>query len=53
MIQGMVGGRGLGVACGHIKAFDLFLFPHQTKICSEGLQGRHTFKYAGENTDYW
>ena len=29
MIQGMVGGRGLGVACDHIKAFGLFLFPHQ------------------------
>ena len=30
-IQGMMGGCGLGVACGHIKAFGLFPFPHQRK----------------------
>ena len=41
IIQGMTGGRGLGMACGHIKAFGLFPSPHQTKICAEGLQGQH------------
>ena len=41
IIQGMMGGRGWGMAYGHIKAFDLFPFPHQRKICTEGLQGRH------------
>ena len=39
IIQGMTGGHGLGVACGHIKALGLFPFPHQRKICAEGLQG--------------
>ena len=39
----MTGRCGLGVACGHIKAFGFLPFPHQ--ICAEGLQGRH----AGEN----
>ena len=36
-----MGGHGLGVAYGHIKAFGLFPFPHQRKVCVEGLQGRH------------
>ena len=31
----------MGVACGHIKGFGLFPFPHQRKLCAEGLQGRH------------
>ena len=31
----------MGMACGHIKAFSLFPFPYQRKICTEGLQGRH------------
>ena len=43
--KGIMGGNGWGVACGHIKAFGLFPFPHQRKICTEGL-----FKYARENT---
>ena len=47
IIQGMSGGRGLGVACGHIKAFGLFPFPHQRRICSEGLQGRHALSMLG------
>ena len=37
----MTGGRGLGVACGHINASGLFPFSHQRKICAEDLQGRH------------
>ena len=41
IIQGMTGRHGLGVACGHIKAFGLFPYPHQRKICAEGLQGQH------------
>ena len=31
----------LGGACGHIKAHGLSLFPHQRKLCTEGLLGRH------------
>ena len=33
--NGMMGGHGLGMACGHIKAFGLFPFPHQRKIWAE------------------
>ena len=33
IIQGMMGGHGLGVACGHIEVFGLFPFPHQRKTC--------------------
>ena len=51
IIQGMSGGRGLGVACGHIKAFGLFPFPHQRRICSEGLQGRHALSMLGRTLD--
>ena len=42
-----MGGRGWGTAYGHIKAFDLFPFPHQRKICTEGLQGRHALSMLG------
>ena len=35
----MMGGHGSGVACSHIEAFGLFPFPHQRKVCAEGLQG--------------
>ena len=53
IIQGMMGGHGLGVACGHIKAFGLFPFPHQRKLCAEGLQDRCALiKYIGENTGH-
>ena len=44
LIQGMVGGHGLW---SKTKAFGLFPFPHQTKICSEGLQGRHALSMLG------
>ena len=44
--QGMTGGRGLDVACGH-KAFGLLPFPHQRKICFEGLQSRHALSMLG------
>ena len=47
IIKAMTGGRGLGVASGHIKAFGLFPFPHQKSICAEGLQGRHTLNMLG------
>ena len=51
IIQGMTGGRGLGVACDHIKAFGLFPFPHQRKTCSDRrLAGPTCLKYIGENT---
>ena len=47
----MTGGRGWGMAYGHIKAFDLFPFPHQRKICTEGLQGRHVLSMLGRTLD--
>ena len=53
MIQDMVGGRGLGVVCGHIKAFGLFPFPHQTKMCSEGLQGRYALSMLGRTLYFY
>ena len=34
-----MGGHGLDVACSHIETFGLFPFPHQRKVCAEGLQG--------------
>ena len=42
------GGHGLGMVCGHIEAFGLFPFPHQGKICAEGLQGRHALSMLGK-----
>ena len=39
IIRGIMGGHGLGVACDHIKVLGVFPFPHQRKICPEGLQG--------------
>ena len=43
----MMGGHGLGVACGHIHAFGFFLFPYQRNVCAEGLQGRHALSMLG------
>ena len=40
------GRHGLGMAYSHIKAFGLFSFPHQRKVCAEAT----CLKYAGENT---
>ena len=51
IIRGMTGGHSWGMAYGHNKAFDLFPFPHQRKICSEGLQGRHTLSMLGRTLD--
>ena len=45
--QGMTGGHGLGMVCGHTKAFGLFLFPHQSSISDEGLQGWHAVSMLG------
>ena len=42
-----MGGHGLGVAYDHIKAFSLSPFPHQRKICAEGLQGQHALSMFG------
>ena len=47
IVQGMMGGHGLGMVCGHIEAFGLFPFPHQRKISAEGLQGRHALSMLG------
>ena len=47
IIQGMMGGHNLSMACGHITAFGLFPFPHQRKICAEGSQGRHALSILG------
>ena len=52
IIQAVMGGHGLGVACGHIKAFGLFPFPHQRSICAEGLQGRHALNTLGRTLMY-
>ena len=52
IIQGMMGARGLGMACSHIRAFGLFPFPHQRKICTEGLQGRHALSMLGRTLMY-
>ena len=37
----MTGGQNLGGATGHIKAITLLPFPHQRKVHTEGLLGRH------------
>ena len=50
--QGMTGGCGLGIFCGHIKAVGLFLFPHRTSICAEGLQGRHALRMLGRTLQF-
>ena len=49
-LQGMTGGHGSGVACGHIKVFGLFPFPHQRNIGLQGRQCPTCLNYAGENT---
>ena len=49
IIQGMMGGHGLGVACGRIDTFGFFPFPHQRNVCAEGLRAT-CLEYAGENT---
>ena len=38
---------------GHIKVITLLPFPHQRKVCTEGLLDRHAFRlrHAGENTE--
>ena len=44
IFQGIIGRHGLtmgcmGLACSHVKAFSLFPFTHQRKLCTEGLAG--------------
>ena len=55
-IQGMVGGHSLGGACGHIKVHihvcGLSLFPHQRKLCTESLLGRHALGMLGRTLCY-
>ena len=46
-IQGMRGGHDLGGACSHIKALGFSPFPHQKKVCTEGLLGRHALSMLG------
>ena len=46
-LEGMTGGRGLGGACDHIKAFVLSLSRHQRKVYTEGLYGRHVLGILG------
>ena len=45
-------GHNLCVVCGHIEAFGLFPFPHQRKICAEGLQGRHALSMLGRTLQH-
>ena len=47
----MTGGRGLGGACDHIKAFVLSLSRHQRKVYTEGLYGRHVLGILGRTLD--
>ena len=49
--QGMTGGQNLGGATGHIKAIILLPFPHQRKVCTEGLLGRHALRMLGRTLD--
>ena len=37
----------MGGACDHNKAHGLSLFPHQSKICTKGLLGRHALGMLG------
>ena len=46
-----MGGHSLGGACGHIKAHGLSLFPHQRKLCTEGLLGRHALGMLGRTLE--
>ena len=48
-----MGGHGWGVAYGHIKASSLFPFPHQRKICTEGLLGRYALSMLGRTLKYY
>ena len=43
----MTGGHSLGGASDHNKAHGLSLFPHQRKLCIEGLLGRHALGMLG------
>ena len=47
MFQGMSAVYGWGMACGHIKDLGLLPFPHQRKICTQGLLGRHALSMLG------
>ena len=52
LIQGMIGGHGMGGAGSHIKAFWLPHSLHQSEFCTEGLLSQHALCiYARENTD--
>ena len=44
-----MGGQNLGGARGHSKTYmyELSLFSHQRKLCSEGLLGRHALGMLG------
>ena len=43
LIQGMIGGHGMGGAGSHIKAFWLSHSLHQSEFCTEGLLGQHAY----------
>ena len=49
IIQGTTGVRGLGMACGHIKAFCLLLFHIKEESVLKACRADMP-KYAGENT---
>ena len=50
--QGMRGGHDLGGVHSHIKAFGFSPFPHQKKVCTEGLLGWHASSVLGRTLFY-
>ena len=42
-----MGEQNLGGVTDHIKAITLLPFPHQRKVCTEGLLGRHALCMLG------
>ena len=45
--EGMLGGRGMGGACGNIKVLSSTLFQHQSCISVEDLQSQHALCMLG------
>ena len=46
-----MGGHSLSGACGHSKTYEISLFPHQRKLSSEGLLGRHALGLLGRTLE--
>ena len=49
----MIVGHSLGGDCGHIKAYGLAPFPHQSRNSElKACWADMPYRYTGENTDY-